>query len=183
VVVLVLAGALRGLTALLVGLAALVVVCAAAWWFLVHGGVLRWLAFALPSPVVVIVVYAVAGQLWEVVLSVVLAAAKVAAGRAALRTARPPASPREYAAVPPAAFVIMNPRSGGGKVAKFGLSGKATRPGAEVALLEGPALASASALGVADGEGRSIDSSDPGDVPGGFGGNARFTRTARSSRR
>ena len=104
VVLLVLAGALRRLTALLVGLAALVVVCAAAWWFLVHRGVLRWLAFALSSPVVVIVVYAVAGQLWEVVLSVVLAAAKVAAGRAALRTAGPPASPREYAAVPPAAF-------------------------------------------------------------------------------
>ena len=103
-VVLVLAGALRRLNALLVGLAALVVVRAAAWWFLVHRGVLRWLAFALPSPVVVIVVYAAAGQLWEVVLSVVLAAAKVAAGRAALRTARPPTSPREYAAVPPAAL-------------------------------------------------------------------------------
>jgi hypothetical protein len=30
------------------------------------------------------------------------------------------------------AFVIMNPKSGGGKVAKFGLSGKATKPGAQV---------------------------------------------------
>ena len=113
-----------------------------------------------------------------------LAAAAVAAGRAALRTAGPPASPREYAAVPQQwAFVIMNPRSGGGKVAKFGLSGKVTELGAEVALLEGPALAPASALRVPDGEGRSIDSSDPDDVPGGFGGDARITGTARSSRR
>jgi hypothetical protein len=36
------------------------------------------------------------------------------------------------------AFLIMNPRSGGGKVAKFGLKQKAEALGAEVALLEGP---------------------------------------------
>ena len=163
-------------------MAGLTVVCAAAWWFLAHRGVLRWLAFALlaAAPVVVIVVYALAGLLWEVALSVVLAAAAVAAGHAALRTAGPPASPREHAAMPKQrAFVIMNPRSGGGKVAKFGLSDKVTELGAEVALLEGPALAPASALRVADGEGRSIDSSDPGDVPGGFGGDARVTDWAQ----
>jgi diacylglycerol kinase family enzyme len=62
-------------------------------------------------------------------------------------------------------FVIMNPRSGGGKVAKFGLKEKAEALGAEVALLEGPgevdvaALArkavagGADLLGVAGGDG------------------------------
>ena len=47
VVVLVLAGALRSVTALLAGLAGLAITCAAAWWFLTHRGPLRWLALAL----------------------------------------------------------------------------------------------------------------------------------------
>ena len=62
-------------------------------------------------------------------------------------------------------FVIMNPRSGGGKVAKFGLADKAAGLGAEVALLEGPGVvdvaamareavdAGADLLGVAGGDG------------------------------
>ena len=88
VVVLVLAGALRSVTALLVGLAGLAITCAAAWWFLTHRGTLRWLALALlvAAPVAVIVVYVVAGLLWEIALSVVLAAVAGAAGRAALRS-------------------------------------------------------------------------------------------------
>ena len=59
-------------------------------------GVLRWLAFAVlvAAPVFVIVVYVVAGLRWEIVL----AAAAVAAGRAALRSDRAPATPRCYAA-------------------------------------------------------------------------------------
>jgi diacylglycerol kinase family enzyme len=59
----------------------------------------------------------------------------------------------------------MNPRSGGGKVAKFGLKDKAEALGAEVALLEGPGIvdvadlarravaAGADLLGVAGGDG------------------------------
>jgi diacylglycerol kinase family enzyme len=42
--------------------------------------------------------------------------------------------------------VIMNPRSGGGKVAKFGLAGKAEALGAEVSLLEGPGIIDVAAL-------------------------------------
>ena len=48
----------------------------------------------------------------------------------------------------------MNPRSGGGKVAKFGLKDKAETLGAEVALLEGPGTVDVAALArqaVADG--------------------------------
>ena len=149
VVVLVLAGALRSVTALLAGLAGLAITCAAAWWFVTHRGPLRWLAFALlvAAPVAVIVVYVVAGLLWEIALSVVLAAIAVAAGRAALRSGGPPDKPREHAATTPRQpFVIMNPRSGGGKVAKFGLNDKATALGARVALLEGPGVVDVAAL-------------------------------------
>jgi diacylglycerol kinase family enzyme len=168
VLVLLLSGGLAGITALLVGFVGLAIACAAAWWFLAHRGIVRWLAGAVlvAAPVAVIVVYAVAGVLWEIALSVVLGAAAVAAGRAALASDRPPAKPREAAAAPQRQpFVIMNPRSGGGKVGKFGLQDKAAALGAEVALLEGPGVADVAAmarqavdagadlLGVAGGDG------------------------------
>ena len=168
VAVILLTGALRSLTALLVGFAGLAVGCAAAWWFLAHRGAVRWLACAIliAAPVAVIVVYVAAGLLWEIVLSVVLAAAAVAAGRAALSSGQPPAKPREDAAAAQRQpFVIMNPRSGGGKVGKFGLQDKAAALGAEVALLDGPGVVDVAAmarqaaddgadlLGVAGGDG------------------------------
>jgi diacylglycerol kinase family enzyme len=149
VVVLLLSGALRSITALVLGFAGLAIACAAAWWFLANRGVLRWLALTVlvAAPVFVIVVYVVAGLLWEIALSVVLAAAAVAAGRTALASGRPPARPREHAAATrQRPFVIMNPRSGGGKVAKFGLAAKAAALGAEVALLEGPGIVDVAAL-------------------------------------
>jgi diacylglycerol kinase family enzyme len=168
VVVLVVSGALKSVTALLVGLAGLAVICAAAWWFLAHRGVVRWLAgvVLVAAPVAVIVVYIVAGLLWEIVLAAVLAVAAVAAGRAALAGGPRPPKPREAVAPPPRQpFVIMNPRSGGGKVGKFGLDGKAAGLGARVALLEGPGVVDVAAmarqavddgadlLGVAGGDG------------------------------
>jgi diacylglycerol kinase family enzyme len=168
VVVLLLSGGLKGVAALLLGAAGLAISCAAAWWFLAHRGIVRWLAAAVlvAAPVAVIVVYVAARLLWEVALSVVLAAAAVAAGRAALRSGGSPANPREHAAGPlRQPFVIMNPRSGGGKVGKFGLKGKAVALGADVALLEGPDMvdvaamarqavaADADLLGVAGGDG------------------------------
>ena len=149
VVVLLVSGALRSITALLLGFVGLAIACAATWWFLANRGVLRWLALALlvAAPVFVIVVYVVSGLLWEVALSVALAAAAVAAGRAALSSGRRQAKPREYAAVrPQRPFVIMNPRSGGGKVTKFGLQDKAAALGAEVALLDGPGIVDVAAL-------------------------------------
>jgi hypothetical protein len=167
VVVLLLAGGLKSVTALLVGAAGLVVVCAAVWWFLAHRGIGRWLAAALlvAAPVAVIVVYAAAGLVWEIAVSAALAAAAVAAGRAALRGG-PAGRPREDAAGPwRQPFVIMNPRSGGGKVGRFGLDARAAALGAQVALLEGPGVvdvaamarqavdAGADLLGVAGGDG------------------------------
>jgi diacylglycerol kinase family enzyme len=149
VVVLVLLGGLKSVTALLLGLLGLAIGCAAAWWFLAHRGIVRWLAFALlvAAPVFVITVYIVAGLVWEVALSVVLAAAAVAAGRAALSGSHTPAGPPEYAAARQRQpFIIMNPRSGGGKVGKFGLKDKATALGAKVAMLEGPGTVDVAAL-------------------------------------
>ena len=149
VVVVLVSGALRSVTALLAGFAGLAIACAAAWWFLAHRGVVRWLACAVlvAAPVAVIVVYVAAGLLWEIALSVVLAAAAVAAGRAALSSGRSPAKPHEDAAAPQRQpFVVTNRRSGGGKVGKFGLQDKATALGAEVALLEGPGVVDVAAL-------------------------------------
>ena len=62
--------------------------------------------------------------------------------------------PARRAARPRRPFLIMNPRSGGGKVTKFGLKEKAEKLGAEVALLEGPGIVDVAALArqaVADG--------------------------------
>jgi diacylglycerol kinase family enzyme len=149
VVVLLVSGALQSITALLLGFAGLAITCAAAWWFLANRGIRRWLALAVlvAAPVFVIVVYVVAGLLWEVALSVVLAVVAVAAGRAALSSGALPDKPREHpAATPRQPFVIMNPRSGGGKVKKFGLNDKATALGARVALLEGPGVVDVAAL-------------------------------------
>jgi hypothetical protein len=86
VVVILLSGALKSVTALLLGFAGLGIICAAAWWFLAHRGVVRWLAGVVltAAPVAVIVVYVAAGLFWEIALGVLLAAAAVAAGRAAL---------------------------------------------------------------------------------------------------
>jgi diacylglycerol kinase family enzyme len=149
VVVVLLAGAVASVTALVLGFAGLAAGCAAAWWFLASRGVRRWLALVVlvAAPVFVIVVFVIAGLLWQIALAVVLAAAAVAAGRAALAGGARPAGPREYAAAArQRPFVIMNPRSGGGKVARFGLQEKAAALGAEVTLLEGPGIIDVAAL-------------------------------------
>ena len=78
--------------------AGLAIACAAAWWFLTHRGILRWLALAvlIAAPVAVIVVYVVAGLLWEIALAVVLAVSGCGRGaRGAQPAAASPAKPRE----------------------------------------------------------------------------------------
>jgi diacylglycerol kinase family enzyme len=183
--VLVVAGALRSIGALLVGLAGLAVSCAAAWWVIAHRGFIRWLAAAVLVivPAGVITLWVLSSLLWQIALSVALTGAGLLAGRRALLAglapgrrrprARGPGTrelgtrgPPAVAAAPPGRpFLIMNPRSGGGKVARFGLAEGAADRGAQVALLEGPrhvdvgALArqavdrGADLLGVAGGDG------------------------------
>ncbi|HKO84312.1 MAG TPA: diacylglycerol kinase family protein, partial [Actinomycetota bacterium] len=77
------------------------------------------------------------------------------AGRAALRRDAIPERMQEHGVpAPRRPFLIMNPRSGGGKVVRFGLKDKAEALGATVAVLEGPGTVDVGALArqaVADG--------------------------------
>ena len=76
------------------------------------------------------------GALLGVLLAVGLA---VVVGRAALRAPGDDAAMPGYDAPPPRhPFVIMNPRSGGGKVGRFDLAARAEALGAEVFLLDEP---------------------------------------------
>jgi len=98
---------------------------------------------------------------------VVIAALLLAimAGRAAMGGARQARMPERAASWPRHPFLIMNPKSGGGKVGKFGLKQTAESLGAEVAMLEGPGYIDVAAvaeravsdgadlLGVAGGDG------------------------------
>ena len=136
--------------------AGICVTVACVYWFLARRGVVRWtaLTFAVLAPVAVAAIFATRGVLWVAiaVIAMLLAAsvvAKVAMGPAAGQ----PATERD-AERPRHAFVIMNPRSGGGKVAKFGLKQKAESLGAEVTMLDGPGHVDVAAIAeqaVADG--------------------------------
>jgi diacylglycerol kinase family enzyme len=157
----------RGLWLVLLTAGTAAVVVAALFWFLLQRGPLRWLALALAvgAPVAVLVVFAADRLLWVAVLAAVVLAAGIAAAHTALRP-----DPSEWAlrtvdvAAPERPFLVMNPRSGGGKVIRFALQERAEQLGAEVALLDRPgtdvqelarqALArGADLLGVAGGDG------------------------------
>jgi diacylglycerol kinase family enzyme len=143
----------------LVGLAVIAVsaVLAGGYWFLANRGVLRWLALVLmiAAPVLILVVFALHHLLWVAIVAVALMVAAAVTARAALSTGSgKPAMPTVPAPRPERPFLIMNPRSGGGKVTKFGLQDKAEKLGAEVALLQGPGMVDVAALArqaVADG--------------------------------
>jgi diacylglycerol kinase family enzyme len=143
----------------LVGLAAIGVcaVLAGGYWFLANRGLVRWLALILviAAPVLILVTFALHGLLWVAILAVVLMLLAAGTGRIALRAdGAPAAMPTKPATRPQHPFLIMNPRSGGGKVTKFRLDEKAEALGAKVALLEGPGTVDVAALArraVADG--------------------------------
>jgi diacylglycerol kinase family enzyme len=147
----------KGLALALVGLAGLALSLAGVWWALTHKGLVRWLAVAVAAaaPLVVLVLYTSRGLLWVVLVALGLLVVAVAAGRSALRGDPAPEKMREHDVPPPERpYLIMNPRSGGGKVTKFGLKDKAEALGAQVALLEGPGTVDVGALArraVADG--------------------------------
>src|SRR5215218_4972110 len=110
---------------------------------------------AVAAPLTELLLYTRARLTWVVLVALGLLALAVAAGRAALRRDAIPEKPPEYDVPPPRRpYLIMNPRSGGGKVTRFGLKDKAEALGAEVALLEGPGPVDVAALArqaVADG--------------------------------
>ncbi|MFL6104076.1 MAG: diacylglycerol/lipid kinase family protein [Actinomycetes bacterium] len=136
----VVAGLRQSIALVLVGLAGLALTLAGAWWALSNKGLVRGVAAALAvaAPLTVLVLYTRARLTWVVLLAVGLLVLAVAAGRAALGRDAIPERMREHDVPPPRRpFLIMNPRSGGGKVTRFGLKDKAEALGAEVALLEG----------------------------------------------
>ena len=129
------------LAVVVTGVVGLALAAAGVWWALTHKGLARWLAVAVAvvAPLVVLVLYTSRGLLWVVLVAIGLLVGAVAAGRAALRGDPAPERMVEHDAPPPQRpFLIMNPRSGGGKVGRFALKDKAEALGATVALLEGP---------------------------------------------
>src|SRR5215217_7718277 len=162
------AGLRQSIALVLVGLVGLFLTLAGVWWALTNKGPVRGLSIALAvaAPLCVLFLYTRARLLWVVLVALGLLALGVAAGRAALRRDAIPERMREYDVPPPRRpYLIMNPRSGGGKVTRFALKDKAEALGATVALLEGPgtvdvgelaraAVANgADLLGVAGGDG------------------------------
>jgi diacylglycerol kinase family enzyme len=123
--------------------AAVVITVLGVWWFASRRGVLHRLgaALALLAPLGLLAWYAYRGVLWVVIAVLALLIAAAACARVASRYA-----PRNVPSLPPPSaatpaqhpFLIMNPRSGGGKVERFHLAEGAADLGAEVALLDGP---------------------------------------------
>lgn len=158
VVILVVWAELKSLAMFAVGLAAAVVSVAAAYFFLSRRGVLRWLSLGVfvLVPGAVIVVFAFGGVLWAALVSTGVWLVAAVTARLALAGDQPDWRMPEYPAEPPARrpFLIMNPKSGGGKVEKFDLGRRAEDLGAEVFMFgaSGPVdLAAVARQAVADG--------------------------------
>ncbi|KOG42496.1 diacylglycerol/lipid kinase family protein [Streptomyces resistomycificus] len=124
---------------LLLGLAGLALAGAGIWWALAHRGAARLLGalLALGAPVGVLVLYAVSG-LWVVAVAALAAwVAALGCARSALRRLRKPHGMHSRSVRPPRRPVlIMNPRSGDGKVGRHGLVKRAEALGARVILLD-----------------------------------------------
>jgi diacylglycerol kinase family enzyme len=145
IVILVVFAGLKSLAMLGVAVAAAVVSLASAYVFLSRRGVLRWLSAVLfvLAPIAVIVVYAFRNLLWVAIVSAaawLLASLTARQALAGGQTDQTDWRMPEHPAQPPARhpYLIMNPKSGGGKVEKFDLQRKAEALGAEVFLLGGP---------------------------------------------
>ncbi len=139
----------RSLTLVAFAVIGVCVVLAGAYWFLANRGMLRWIALVLvvAAPVLILLAYAYARLLWVAIVAVALMVLAAGIGRTALSTGgQGAAMPAGPAARPHRPFLIMNPRSGGGKVIKFGLKDKAEALGAEVVILNGPGIVDVAAL-------------------------------------
>ncbi|WP_448318440.1 diacylglycerol/lipid kinase family protein [Streptomyces sp. CO7] len=136
------AAGLRSVLWALLGFAGLALAAAGLWWVLAHTGVLRALGalIAVAAPVAVLVLFAVFGMLLPALLSLALWALASTTARTALGPGAAPAAQRRgraAAEAPRAPWVLMNPRSGGGKVGRFHLVEKAEAAGCRVVLLDG----------------------------------------------
>ncbi|MFB9366493.1 diacylglycerol/lipid kinase family protein [Kitasatospora albolonga] len=155
VVVLVLMVGWRGLGVVLAGAIGLGVAAAGAWWAVAHRGAARvaGAVLAVAAPVWVLGFLVQSGLGLEAVLTVSLWAGGMAAATEALRldkrarrAAQVPSAPRALKPV-----LIMNPKSGGGKVEKFDLVRRAEALGARVLLLDGQDVSALARRAVAEG--------------------------------
>ncbi|WP_188305168.1 diacylglycerol/lipid kinase family protein [Streptomyces sp. CBMA123] len=129
----------HGLLVLLAEFVGLAVAAVGAWWAITHRGLPRLLGIvlALGAPIAALVLALNAEVLLLVVTALALWLAALACARAALRAARPP-RPMPVREIPPPRqpVLIMNPKSGGGKVERFDLVRRAEELGARVVLLD-----------------------------------------------
>ncbi|MCZ4552987.1 diacylglycerol/lipid kinase family protein [Gordonia rubripertincta] len=147
--VLVVFAGLHTLTLLLAAVGTILIAVVGLFWFLSSRGVVRWVSLAALAiaPLVFLGLLIRANLLWVVVTSIVLLVIAGICARSALRRDNAgPAMPERGASPPEHAFLVMNPRSGGGKVGTFDLRSKAEALGAEVALLDGPGFVDVAAL-------------------------------------
>ncbi|WP_311775910.1 diacylglycerol kinase family protein [Streptomyces lateritius] len=155
-----------GLLILFSGLVGIACSAVGIWWFLAHRGAVRFLGalLAVGAPLAVLSLYIIGGLWLTALLALGLWGVALLCGRGALRRlrdlreggrgertdlARGERRPR-----PRRPVLIMNPRSGGGKVARFGLVERAEKLGARVVLLDESAQTDVTALAqqaVADG--------------------------------
>ncbi|MFF4169706.1 diacylglycerol/lipid kinase family protein [Streptomyces sp. NPDC001744] len=130
-----------GVLILVAGLAGLALSAVGVWWFLAHRGPLRLLGalLAVAAPVTVLTLYVVGGVWVNALVALALWGAALSCARSALR--RPGVDGTRPMRGAPAArpakpVLIMNPKSGGGKVERFGLVERAEERGARVILLD-----------------------------------------------
>ncbi|WP_179199875.1 diacylglycerol kinase family protein, partial [Streptomyces sp. NRRL B-24572] len=159
-----------GMLILLSGVVGLAATAAGVWWFLAHRGPVRVFGaiLAAAAPLTTLGLYVSWGVWVNALVALGLWGVALSCARAALR--RPEderkALMRGESVPPPRRPVlIMNPKSGGGKVARFGLVERAEALGARVILLDPSAPADvgglarkavaegADLLGVAGGDG------------------------------
>jgi diacylglycerol kinase family enzyme len=130
-----------GLLLLLLTVVSTVLTLVGLWLFLAHRGARRAIgaAVAIGAALSVVIAEAVNHRLWVVPAGGALVAVAFTAARTATRTPLA-GDPAQRHAAPPVArpFLIMNPRSGGGKVGRFGLRAEAERLRAEAIMVEGP---------------------------------------------
>ncbi len=141
IVILVVFAELKSIAMFAVGLVAAIVSVAAAYFVLSRRGIARWLSLGILVlvPIAVIAIFAAGGVLWVAIVSAGVWLLAGVTARQALTAGQPDWRMPEYPAQPPARhpYLIMNPKSGDGKVEKFDLKRKAEALGAEVFLFGG----------------------------------------------
>jgi diacylglycerol kinase family enzyme len=146
-----------GILLLIVGLLGVLLVLVGGYWFLAKRGIQRGLGLLVAMAAVITVLVFFLRQ--DAVIVAVITVALLALGGAAAHRAmsRPPKwMPTVRTPAPSKPFIVMNPRSGGGKVVRFDLQRKAEEMGAEVALLDGPGHVDVAAI-VRDAVARGAD--------------------------